>query len=256
MQSFLSFQDVCFSYHTLTGELPAIHNISFSLKKGEFLAVIGPSGCGKSTLLNLAAGLLQPDSGTILCEGKSPDMPFPLAGYMLQKDHLLGWLSVMDNILLGARIQGRDLLQARRYAGQMLEKYQLADFAYSYPAQLSGGMRQRVALIRTMLLSPSLLLLDEPFSALDSQTRLDVSSDIGQIIRSEKKSALLVTHDIAEAITLADRVLVLSASPASIVLDQPLDFAAALSPLLRRSTDSFQYYFDLLWRQLHEKTDC
>ena len=252
MQSFLSFQDVCFSYHTLTGEIPAIQNITFSLHREEFLAVIGPSGCGKSTILNLAAGLLVPDSGQILCEGKSPKTPFSLVGYMLQKDHLLDWLTVMDNILLGARIQGRDLLQARRFAENMLEKYQLADFAHSYPSQLSGGMRQRAALIRTMLLSPSLLLLDEPFSALDSQTRLDVSSDIGQIIRDEKQSALLVTHDIAEAISLADRVLVLSASPAHMVLDQPLDFADELSPLQRRSDPKFQMYFDLLWRQLHE----
>ena len=252
MQPFLSFQDVCFSYHTLNGEIPAIQNITFSLHRGEFLAVIGPSGCGKSTILNLAAGLLQPDSGQILCEGKSPTTPFPLVGYMLQKDHLLDWLTVTDNILLGARIQGRDLLQARRFTERMLAKYQLTDFAHSYPAQLSGGMRQRVALIRTMLLSPSLLLLDEPFSALDSQTRLDVSSDIGQIIREEKQSALLVTHDIAEAITLADRILVLSASPAHPVLDQPLSFDKTLTPLERRGTAVFQSYFDLLWRQLNE----
>lgn len=252
MQPFLSFEDVCFSYHTLNGEIPAIQNITFSLQRGEFLAVIGPSGCGKSTILNLAAGLLTPDSGKILCEGKSPQKPFSLVGYMLQKDHLLDWLTVTDNILLGARIQGRDLLQARRFTESMLEKYQLTDFAYSYPAQLSGGMRQRVALIRTMLLSPALLLLDEPFSALDAQTRLDVSSDIGQIIRTERQSALLVTHDIAEAITLADRVLVLSASPAHPVMDLPLVFSGGLTPMEKRGVPAFQSYFDLLWRQLHE----
>lgn len=253
MQPLLSFSDVCYAYHTLKGEIPAIRNITFSLPKQEFLAVIGPSGCGKSTLLNLTAGLLQPDSGQILYKGSPLSSCGFSPGYMLQKDHLLGWRSVLDNILLGPRIRGEDLAKSRENALQMLEKYQLEEYASAYPDQLSGGMRQRVALIRTMINAPGLLLLDEPFSALDYQTRLDVGNDICQIIRQEKKTAMLVTHDLAEAITLADHVLVLSKSPARIVYDCPLKFVKPdLTPLDKRSQPEFQTYFNILWRHLHE----
>lgn len=253
MQPLLSFSDVCYSYHTLKGEIPAIRNITFSLQEQEFLALIGPSGCGKSTLLNLIAGLLKPDSGQILYREKPLSSCSCSTGYMLQKDHLLGWRTVLDNILLGPEIRGVDISAARKEAMKMLDKYQLSEYASAYPDQLSGGMRQRVALIRTMINAPGLLLLDEPFSALDYQTRLDVGDDICQIIRQEKKTAILVTHDLAEAITLADHILVLSRAPSHIAYDCPLEFAASgLTPLAKRSQPEFQTYFNILWRHLHE----
>ena len=253
MQPLLSFSDVCYSYHTLKGEIPAIRNITFSLQEKEFLALVGPSGCGKSTLLNLPAGLLQPDSGQILYQGKPLTLCSFSTGYMLQKDHLLGWQTVLDNILLGPKIRGVPMDAAKKEALHMLEKYQLRKYAGVYPDQLSGGMRQRVALIRTMINAPSLLLLDEPFSALDYQTRLDVGNDICQIIRQENKTAILVTHDLAEAITLADHVLVLSKAPSHIAFDCLLNFAAPdLTPLDKRSQPEFQTYFNILWRHLHE----
>lgn len=253
MQPLLSFSDVCYAYHTLKGEIPAIRNITFSLQEQEFLALIGPSGCGKSTLLNLIAGLLIPDSGQILYRGMPLSSCSLSTGYMLQKDHLLSWRSVLDNILLGPEIRGVNLTAARKGALRMLDKYQLGEYGNAFPDQLSGGMRQRVALIRTMINAPGLLLLDEPFSALDYQTRLDVGNDICQIIRQEKKTAILVTHDLAEAITLADHILVLSKSPAHIVFDCPLEFAAPdLTPLDKRSQPEFQSYFNILWRHLHE----
>ena len=252
MQPLLSFSDVCYSYHTLKGEIPAIRNITFSLQEQEFLALVGPSGCGKSTLLNLIAGLLEPDSGQILYQGKPLSLCSFSTGYMLQKDHLLGWRTVLDNILLGPEIRGVSIAAARKEALKMLEKYQLADYANAFPDQLSGGMRQRVALIRTMINAPGLLLLDEPFSALDYQTRLDVGNDICQIIRQEKKTAILVTHDLSEAISMADRVLVLSKRPATIHLDLPTIFEdQTLSPMNRRQAPEFQGYFNQIWKELN-----
>ena len=253
MQPLLSFSDVCYSYHTLKGEIPAIRNITFSLQEQEFLALVGPSGCGKSTLLNLIAGLLEPDSGQILYQGKPLSLCSFSTGYMLQKDHLLGWRTGLDNILLGPEIRGVSIAAARKEALKMLEKYQLADYANAFPDQLSGGMRQRVALIRTMINAPSLLLLDEPFFFFFYQKRLDVGNDICQIIRQENKTAILFTHDLAESITLADHVLVLSKAPSHIAFDCLLNFAAPdLTPLDKRSQPEFQTYFNILWRHLHE----
>ena len=212
----LKLEHVSLAYHTPAGETPALEDISFSLEQGEFAALVGPSGCGKSTLLNLIDGLLSPESGKILVQGKPAADSRLHMGYMLQKDHLFEWRTIYRNVVLGLEIQHRLTPENLARVDAMLETYGLAPFRNSRPSELSGGMRQRAALIRTLALDPSLLLLDEPFSALDYQTRLQVADDIGQIIRREQKTALLVTHDIGEAISMADRVLVLSPRPARI----------------------------------------
>ena len=188
----------------------------FSLEQGTFTAVVGPSGCGKSTILNLISGLIRPESGRVFIEGKSLSQSELNIGYMLQKDHLFEWRTVESNVLLGLEIQHKADAKNRARVDRLLKAYGLSPFKHSRPSQLSGGMRQRAALIRTLALDPALLLLDEPFSALDYQTRLSVSDDIWQIIRREKKTALLVTHDISEAVSMADQVIVLTRRPARI----------------------------------------
>ena len=195
----LQFQNVKLIYHTKRGETTAAENLTFSVAEGEFVAIIGPSGCGKSTLLSLAAGLLKPSGGTVISEGSF--------GYMLQKDELFPWRTIEKNIFLPLEITKLKEPEHRERARALAEKYGLKDFLQSYPAQLSGGMRQRAALIRTLSTDPNILLLDEPFSALDYQTRLNVCEDVSEIIRSEGKTAILITHDISEAISLADRIL-------------------------------------------------
>ena len=252
METLLEFQNVSYAYHTLDGETPALSHISFSVKKGEFIAIVGPSGCGKSTLLSLIAGLLQPEEGQILIHGKSVELRNANIGYMLQKDHLFEWRSIYRNIILGLEIQHKLNSQTKEKANELLATYGLQNFAKAKPSELSGGMRQRAALIRTLVLDPDLLLLDEPFSALDYQTRLTVGDDIGQIIRKEKKTAILVTHDLSEAVSLGDRVIVLSARPASIQQTIPLHFDMQEdTPLLRRNTPEFKTYFNLVWRELN-----
>ena len=230
METILEFQNVSYAYHTLDGETPALSHISFSVKKGEFIAIVGPSSCGKSTLELRNANI----------------------GYMLQKDHLFEWRSIYRNIILGLEIQHKLNSQTKEKANELLATYGLQNFAKAKPSELSGGMRQRAALIRTLVLDPDLLLLDEPFSALDYQTRLTVGDDIGQIIRKEKKTAILVTHDLSEAVSLGDRVIVLSARPASIQQTIPLHFDMQEdTPLLRRNTPEFKTYFNLVWRELN-----
>lgn len=254
MQSILSLQDVCYAYHTLQKEVPVIDHISFEVKPGDFLSIVGPSGCGKSTLLNLICQLLTPDEGRIYYQGQLlPQKGLPI-GYMLQKDHLLEWRTVLENVLLGLEIRHAVTPGGRKRAEELLRTYGLYDFKDAYPRQLSGGMRQRAALIRTLLQDPQLMLLDEPFSALDYQTRLSVSDDIYHILRQEKRSALLVTHDISEAISMSDRVIVLSATPAKILKDLPIIFEKpGASPLEKRSLPEFNAYFHLIWEELHEK---
>ena len=206
----LKLEHVFLSYHTPGGETPVLDDISFSLEQGTFTAVVGPSGCGKSTILNLISGLIRPESGRVFIEGKSLSQSELNIGYMLQKDHLFEWRTVESNVLLGLEIQHKADAKNRARVDRLLKAYGLSPFKHSRPSQLSGGMRQRAALIRTLALDPALLLLDEPFSALDYQTRLSVSDDIWQIIRREKKTALLVTHDISEAVGMADQVIVLT----------------------------------------------
>ena len=246
----LEFKDVSLTYHTKTGETLAAEHMSFSVREGEFVAVIGPSGCGKTTVLSLAAGLLKPSSGEVLVYGKPPARGAEYLGYMLQKDELFPWRSVESNIVLPLEIKRMNTPERRKQALALAEKYGLGGFLKHLPDQLSGGMRQRAALIRTLAADPELLLLDEPFSALDYQTRLSVCDDVYNIIRSEKKTAILVTHDISEAISVADRILVLSARPARVVAAHKLGFGSTV-PLKRRESPQFSGWFETLWRELN-----
>ena len=246
VKTIVEAKDICLTYHEINGETLAVDRLSFTVSKGEFVSIVGPSGCGKSSGLSMLAGLIAPSAGQLTIEGGRP-------GYMLQRDHLLDWRTIEGNIVLGLQVQGRLNPETREKAMALLETYGLADFAKSYPGQLSGGMRQKVALIRTLACSPDLLLLDEPFSALDYQTRLQVGDDIGQIIRNEKKSALLVTHDLSEAISLADRVIVLSRRPAAIIQTIPLIFHLEEdTPMNRRNAPEFKSYFNLIWKELNQ----
>lgn len=244
MKELLTFHDVDYSYHSMQGETHAIDHMSFTVYNQEFLVIVGPSGCGKSTLLDLIAGQIHPQKGQITGVNDS-------IGYMLQKDHLFEWRTIEKNILLGLEIQKKKNRENLALANALLKKYDLYDFRQKYPRELSGGMRQRAALIRTLVTSPELLLLDEPFSALDYQTRLQVADDIGRIIRSEKKTAILVTHDLSEAISMGDRILVLSVRPAKVVREIRLDFDPSLSSIERRETDAFKRYFSELWKEMN-----
>ena len=242
MDEILTFDNVRLTYHTKRGEVTALKGLSFSLGEGEFAAMIGPSGCGKSTVLSLAAGLLKPSEGTVTLRGS--------IGYMLQRDELFPWRTIEKNLYLPLEVQRKNTPERRARAAELARTYGLADFLKSYPSQLSGGMRQRAALIRTLAMEPDILLLDEPFSALDYQTRLNVTADVARILRSEKKAALLITHDISEAISAADRILVLSARPARVIASHTLDFAET-SPLKRRESPQFSGWFELLWKELN-----
>ncbi len=243
MKEVLRFENVSMHYHSKQGETIAVENMSFSVFDGEFVAIIGPSGCGKTTVLSLAAGLLPPSEGEIKTNGCS-------FGYMLQKDELFPWRTIEKNIFLPLEIKRTNTREARARALALAEKYGLKQFLKSYPSSLSGGMRQRAALIRTLAVNPDVLLLDEPFSALDYQTRLSVCDDVYKIIRSERKTALLITHDISEAISLADRIFVLSRRPASVIASHELHFSEN-EPLKRRENKEFSKWFEILWRELN-----
>lgn len=252
MQPLLEVRHVSFSYHTIHGETPALSDIHFSLSQGEFAAIVGPSGCGKSTLLSLISGLLAAESGQILLRGKNVKGSNTGIGYMLQKDHLFEWRTIRRNALLGLEIQKRLTPENLRRVDDMLDSYGLGAFKNARPSQLSGGMRQRAALIRTLALEPDLLLLDEPFSALDYQTRLSVGDDIGSIIKKERQTALLVTHDLSEAISMADRVIVLSKRPARIRQIFPIVLSIPdRTPMKSRSAPEFKDYFNLIWEELN-----
>lgn len=255
MQPILSLQDISYAYHNLKGETPALSNISFDVSQGEFLAIVGPSGCGKSTLLSIISGLLSPEEGSIYYRGKcAADCGLNdtvKIGYMLQRDHLFEWRTIYRNVILGLELNHTLTQENRDYVLKLLKDYDLYAFKDKKPSELSGGMRQRAALIRTMAIHPDLLLLDEPFSALDSQTRLNVSADIAQIIRQTNKTAILITHDLSEAVTLADRVLVLSKRPACIKCEMPIRFDIDRhNPMAIRNTAEYQLYFNHLWEVL------
>ena len=241
----LTLSDVSLAYQTVEGETVAIQNLNLSVREGEFLAIVGPSGCGKTSVLSLIMGLIPVSSGTIRVE--KPDLRM---GYMLQRDHLLDHRTVEKNVLLGLEVQHRLTPQSREKALRLLDTYGLGDFKAYKPQQLSGGMRQKVALIRTLALEPDLLLLDEPFSALDYQTRLTLCDEVYRIIRREHKSAILVTHDISEAVSMADRAAVFSARPAKLQAEIPIDFPVSMPPLERRRQPDFHDYFDRIWEEL------
>ena len=238
----LTFDNISYTYHTKSGETTAVKDLSFTVEKGQFVSVIGPSGCGKTTILSLAAGILAPSSGEVRRGGGE-------FGYMLQRDALFPWRTVEQNIFLPLEVKKRNTPEKREKALALAEKYGLKDFLKKTPNQLSGGMRQRVALIRTLAAEPEILLLDEPFSALDYQTRLEVCDDVQGIIKSEKKTALLVTHDISEAIALSDKVVVLSSRPATVVAEHNIDFGGNV-PKSRRECGEFAATFEILRKEL------
>lgn len=243
----LTINNVSKSFYTKLGELEVINNLNLELNSGEIIAIVGPSGSGKSTILNLISGLLKPNEGKINVYGN--------LGYMFQKDQLFEWRTVWKNILIGLEIRRQITEERKKEIEEMLKKYDLADFVNNYPHELSGGMRQRIALIRTLALKPNILLLDEPFSALDYQTRIKVSDDVYNIIRNEKLSAILVTHDISEAIAMADRVIVLSKRPATLKGNHIIEMQEErVTPLLKRKDPNFRMYFDEIWSELNEES--
>ena len=247
----LKLENVYYTYQSDEGETTAVKDLSFTVKDGEFVSIIGPSGSGKTTVLSLIAGLLSPTKGKIFINGKQDNDDLSSVGYMLQKDHLFSWRTIEKNVYLPLEIKGINTLKNRNRCIDLLNKYGLKDFIKSYPDRLSGGMRQRVAIIRTLASNPSLLLLDEPFSALDYQTRLNVCDDVYSIIRKEKKTTLLVTHDIAEAISMSDRVIVLTKRPAKVLSIHEFDCDKNIPPLKRRELPTFGKNFEILWRELN-----
>ena len=246
-------KNIGMTYHAISGETEAIKNINFCVFEGEIVGIVGPSGCGKSTLLSIVAGLITPSLGKVLVNGKEVIEPSKDIGYMFQRDHLFEWRNILQNVVLGLEIHGKLDDKAYRYANKLLDGYGLKDFKYNYPRQLSGGMRQRVALIRTLIVEPNLLLLDEPFSALDYQTRLAIADEIGIILKKEKKTTLLVTHDISEAISLSDRIIILTNRPATIkdIVEIKLTCPRGIrTPMKCREAPEFRYYFNKIWKEL------
>lgn len=239
-----------FVYQSPDGEVEALRDVSFDVQEGEFCSIVGPSGCGKSTLLSALAGLERLSGGSLELDGEPVCGPSRKVGFMPQRDQLFEWRSIWGNVTLGLTVRGENTPQRQAHVRELLERYGLADFAQKRPSQLSGGMRQRCALIRTPAAQPKVLLLDEPFSALDYQTRLTVSADIYRIIRQEGKTALLVTHDISEAISLSDRVVVLSHRPAVVKSIHRLTQLQGVPPLQRRDHPAFAGYFKSIWKEL------
>lgn len=251
----IEFRDVHLRYFTDKGETHAISGVSFTVHKGEFISLVGQSGCGKSTMLSLLAGLIAPTSGEVLINGRPVTGPSQEVGFMLQQDSLFEWRTILDNVLLGPEIRGMDMIAARYRAERILKNYGLGQFMDHRPSELSGGMRQRAALARTMCMEPELLLLDEPFSALDFQTRLSIADEIGGIIRSEGKTAILVTHDIPEAIAMADRVIVLAPRPGRLRAIHEISFPSAETrpgAFDARETPEFQGYFNRIWEEMED----
>jgi len=237
-------------YQSPDGEIGALDDISFSIEEGEFVSIVGPSGCGKSTLLSIIAGLEEPSGGQIFVDGEAIRGVSRKIGYMPQKDQLFPWRTIWENVTLGLEIQHSRDAAHRRFARELLSRYGLEQFTDCVPAQLSGGMRQRCALIRTLATDPRILLLDEPFSALDYQTRLSVAEDIHGIIKREGKTAILVTHDISEAVSMSDRAAVLSRRPGRLKRLVSLREMDGLSPLERRDHPRFHHYFNEIWKEL------
>lgn len=251
MKDILEVKNIGKKYQNKQGEIQALKNVNFRLKKGEFVSIIGPSGCGKSTLLSIIAGLEEKTEGEIYIEGEEVEDISSKVGYMLQRDCLLEWRNILNNTLFGLEIKGIKTKENIEYVKDLLKKYHLYDFINKYPSELSGGMRQRVALIRTLAVKPKILLLDEAFSALDYQTRIMVTDDIYSILKKEDISVLMVTHDISEAVSMADRVLVLSKRPGTIKDIHKIDFEMKnRTPINCRQSPKFSLYFDTLWKEL------
>ena len=245
----LALDSVNLIYQTEKDETEAVRDLTVSVDEGEFIALVGPSGCGKTTVLSMIAGLIKPTSGSVIIDGADADPSAGLVGYMLQRDNLFEWLTIEQNVLLGLSVRKTLNDENKSYALSMLEKYGLGEFRTHFPTHLSGGMRQRAALIRTLAFRPKILLLDEPFSAVDFQTRMTVCDDVYSIIKSEGKTAILVTHDISEAVSMADRVIVLTKRPATVKNIFSVDIDAPTS-LKKRESPRFSEWFDRIWKEV------
>lgn len=232
-------------YHENKGEILAIKDLNLSVKDGEFLAIVGPSGCGKTTLLSILCDLEKKSGGNIIYPKDKLTI-----GYMLQTDTLFPWLTILDNCLLGLKVRKELTKENIMKVKDLLNSYGLKDFIKKYPSNLSGGMKQRVALIRTLAINPDIILLDEPFSALDYQTRLSVSDDVWKIIKKEKKTVIMITHDIAEAVSMADRVIVLTSRPTKVKSEYKINMKDKSSPIKNRNLKEFKEYYDKIWKDI------
>jgi len=251
LKEILKIDNVSKIYQAKNGEVLAIKDINFSVKEGEFVSIIGPSGCGKSTLLSIIAGLEEKSSGKLYIDGEEALGRNNKIGYMLQKDSLLEWRTIYKNVIFGLEIKKIKTPENEAYAEELLKKYHLYEFKDKYPSQLSGGMRQRAALIRTLATRPKILLLDEAFSALDYQTRIAVTKDIYSILKNEEVTVLMVTHDISESISMSDRVVVLTGRPATVKTIYNVEFDMEnKDPLSVRESPKFSNYFDSIWKEL------
>ena len=251
MKEVLKLENICKTYQAKNGETEALRNVNFSINEGEFASIIGPSGCGKSTILSIVAGLEKKSSGKIYIDEMETEDVSSKIGYMLQRDSLLEWRTIYNNVLFGLEITHKKTKENEEYVRELLKKYNLYEFKDKYPTQLSGGMRQRVALIRTLAIRPEILLLDEAFSALDYQTRMMVTKDIYNILKNENITTLMVTHDISEAISMSDKVIVLTKRPATVKKIEEIDFEMEnRDPMNCRKNPKFSKYFDSLWKEL------
>lgn len=251
VQPIVAIKNISMKYQSPEGEIAALEDINLDILEGEFISIVGPSGCGKSTLMNLIAGLISPSAGEIRIKNKIVDGPTGMVGYMPQRDQLFEWRSIWKNVILGLEIQNKLTEENLEFAEKLLINYGLIEFKQKFPSQLSGGMRQRVALIRTLATKPDILLLDEAFSALDYQTRLVVSDEVKQIIEKENKTAILVTHDLSEAISMADKVVVLSNRPGTVKNIYPIKLTCnSHTPLGCREAPEFREYFNKIWKEL------
>ena len=232
------------NYYSKEGIIVALEDITLNVREGEYISIVGPSGCGKSTLLNIIGGIDNKSGGEIVVNSENK------IGYMLQNDCLFPWLNIMDNCLIGLKIKGNLSEDNIKYVSELLDSYGLKDFKYKYPSSLSGGMKQRVALIRTLALKPDILLLDEPFSALDYQTRLTVSDDVYKIIKDTGKTVIMITHDIAEAISMSDRVVVLTNRPARVKKVYNIEMTGKSNPINNRKCREFSTYYDMIWKEI------
>ncbi|KXS40275.1 MULTISPECIES: ABC transporter ATP-binding protein [unclassified Candidatus Frackibacter] len=248
----IEFKEVGMKYHTQVEETEALRNLSFTIKENEFVSLVGPSGCGKTTSLSLLAGLLSPSSGQVIVDNEPINGVNEKIGYMLQEDYLFPWRTILDNVLLGLELKGELNAKTENKARRLLADYGLDGFEDYYPTQLSGGMRQRVALARTLVFEPEILLLDEPFSALDYHTKLALEDEVAQILRDEKKTVVLVTHDIAEAIAMSDRVLVFTERPGKVKEEYNIDLTidGKYSTFKAREASEFSNYFNSIWEEL------
>ncbi|MFA1822014.1 ABC transporter ATP-binding protein [Virgibacillus oceani] len=249
--SFLSLTHVTHHYFSKNGYTKALDDVSFSIKEGEFIALLGPSGCGKSTILSIVAGIMNQTSGKVLLHDQPIRESEMAIGYMLQQDYLFPWKTIIENVLLGPKVSKTLGEDSREKASELLEEVGLSGVADDYPSSLSGGMRQRVALVRTLINDPKILLLDEPFSALDYQTKLKLEDLVAQLLKAYNKTTMLVTHDIGEAIAMSDKIFIMNANPGTIAktFDVPIELRNE-TPFLVRRHPKFQVLFDKIWKEL------